>query len=66
MAQNLNTAVGTHALMSNTLGSENSALGESALYSNATGSYNTATGATRFFSIQPVRITPPAASMRFG
>jgi len=46
---NNNTAIGHHALNSNTTGSSNSATGKSALYTNTTGSSNTATGAQTLY-----------------
>jgi endosialidase-like protein len=45
-----NTAEGTRALFSNTLGVENAAVGHEALQSNTTGSQNTATGASALIS----------------
>ena len=47
---NFNTAEGTDALFSLTIGSRNTGLGFQALYSNRTSSYNTATGFQALFS----------------
>jgi Chaperone of endosialidase len=49
---NFNTAEGTDALFSLTIGSRNTGLGFQALYSNKTSSYNTATGFQALFSNQ--------------
>src|SRR6266700_1010351 len=45
-----NTAEGTDALFSLTIGSENTAIGDSALYHNTTGTANTATGVFALYS----------------
>jgi len=45
-----NTAIGFHALYSNTTSSDNTATGSEALYSNTTGTANTATGTQALFS----------------
>lgn len=48
--ENFNTAVGGHALYSNTSGSINTASGYRALYSNTTGHHNTANGISALYS----------------
>jgi hypothetical protein len=44
-----NTALGTHAMYSNTIGNENTAGGYYALQNNTTGNYNTANGSLSLF-----------------
>lgn len=46
----INTAVGSKALFTNTIGSVNTAIGAEALFSNSTGVYNTATGSFALYS----------------
>src|SRR5207248_316782 len=59
---NGNTAEGSSALNSLSIGTSNTALGSAALFTNTTGSDNTATGAGGFTPTAPGAVTRPPAS----